>query len=277
MWGTIGLFVHKLGKYGIASRELTECRLLIATLILGIVLSVKNRSMLKIQRKDLPFFVAAGLVCLLLFNMSYGIAIEHSSMSFAAVLLYTAPAFVTLFSVVLFHEKLTGRKCVAVLLAVIGCAFVSGIMNGGLKFSAAAYLWGICAAISYASYSIVAGQLLKKYHPATVLFYAFLFAATGGMLFADLKGTAERVSEKPVLIFWLIAAALICNLLSYLCYNMALKRAKPSTVSVAASVEPAAASLFGVFLLGEQLNLFQIVGIASILGAIVIQNTGRKT
>lgn len=277
MWGTIGLFVRLLGKYGISSQQLTEYRLLIATAVLGCVLAIRCRPLLRIQKKDWPLMAAAGLICLLLFNMSYGTTIEYSTMSFAAVLLYTSPAIVTLISAVLFHEKLTGRKCVSVALAVTGCAFVSGIMQGGLSYPSAAYLWGICAAVSYASYSIVAGQLLKKYHPVTVLFYAFLFAAAGGLFCVEWKGAAGIFAENPVVMIYLPAAALICNLLPYLCYNMALKKATPGTVAVAASVEPAAASVFGMLILGEQLNIFQILGIASILGAIVIQNTGEES
>ena len=41
MWGTIGLFVRLLGKYGISSQQLTEYRLIIATAVLGCVLAIR--------------------------------------------------------------------------------------------------------------------------------------------------------------------------------------------------------------------------------------------
>lgn len=276
MWGTIGLFVHFMKRYGIDSVELTVGRFLIATLFTGVYLLITRRELLKIRLRDLPGLLAAGLLCLLLFNVSYGIAIEKSSMSAAAVMLYTSPAFVTVISCVCFREKITWRKGIAVVLSVVGCAFVSGIMSGFLTYQASAYFWGFCAAAGYASYSIVAGILLKRYHAATVLFYAFLFAACGGCLFADVRGTAEIVCQNPAAGIGMVGAALVCNVISYLCYNLALKYAEASRVAVIASIEPAAASVLGAIFLKEHIDSFGMAGIICILSAVIILNTSGK-
>lgn len=276
MWGTIGLFVYGIGKYGIESVELTTARFLVAAFLMGIYLMIFKRSCLKIHLRDLPGFLAAGLLCLLLFNVSYGIAIEKSSMSAAAVMLYTSPVFVALISRVCFREKISLRKGAAILLSVVGCAFVSGIMSGFLKYPGQAYVWGFCAAAGYASYSITAGTLLKKYHAETVLFYAFLFASCGGCFFADIQGTIMTVLKNPMAGVGLAGAAFVCNIASYLCYNLALKYAEPSRVAVTASVEPAAASLFGMIFLREKIDVFGLAGIICILGAVLVLNVSGK-
>ena len=133
MWGSIGLFVHLLGSFGIRSIELTVGRFLVSAVILGLCLMVK-RKLLVIRLRDLPLFAAAGICCLLFFNVSYGIAIEKASMSVAAVMLYTSPALVMLISAVVFREALTIQKGAAVVLAIAGCGFVSGIMSGFLAY-----------------------------------------------------------------------------------------------------------------------------------------------
>ncbi len=276
MWGTIGLFVNWLHRFEIESLELTVSRLVISVILLGFFLLLFQRKLLKIRLRDLPGFFVAGVCCLLLFNVSYGLAIERSSMSMAAVLLYTSPAFVTAISVVVFKEKCTIRKGVAVLLAVLGCAFVSGIMRGILSFPLSAYLWGLCSAISYAAYSITAGKLLKRYHPATVLFYAFLTAAFAGSFLVEFGEIGRRVVQEPVAGAALLLAALICNLFSYLCYNLALKDAPASHVAVAASIEPAAASVLGLLVLKERIDVFGVIGILCILCAILVQNWERR-
>ena len=144
MWGSIGLFVHLLGSFGIRSIELTVGRFLVSAVILGLCLMVK-RKLLVIRLRDLPLFAAAGICCLLFFNVSYGIAIEKASMSVAAVMLYTSPALVMLISAVVFREALTIQKGAAVVLAIAGCGFVSGIMSGFLAYPPSAYLWGFGA------------------------------------------------------------------------------------------------------------------------------------
>ncbi len=272
MWGSIGLFVHKLGAYGISSVPMTVGRYLIAVILVGIVLAAGKRELLKIRLRDLPWFFVTGILCLLFFNVCYGITIEKSSMPMAAVLLYTSPMFVTLASAVIFREKITFRKMAAVCMAVTGCAFVSGIVHGSLAYPLPAYLWGIAAAVGYASYSIVAGILLKRYHAVTVLFYSFLTAAAGGCVLIDLKELAGMIAAAPAAGLWMVAAAFVCNICPYFCYNLALEDMEASRVAVIASIEPAVASLLGVVVMKEHMDIFGVIGVGIIFAAIVVLN-----
>lgn len=272
MWGSIGLFVHKLGAYGISSVPMTVGRYLIAVILVGIVLAAGKRELLKIRLRDLPWFFMTGILCLLFFNVCYGITIEKSSMPMAAVLLYTSPMFVTLASAVIFREKITFRKMAAVCMAVTGCAFVSGIVHGSLAYPLPAYLWGIAAAVGYASYSIVAGILLKRYHAVTVLFYSFLTAAAGGCVLIDLKELAGMIAAAPAAGLWMAAAAFVCNICPYFCYNLALEDMEASRVAVVASIEPAVASLLGVVVMKEHMDIFGVIGVGIIFAAIVVLN-----
>ena len=278
MWGTIGLFVSLAGRHGVHSLELTVVRMVIGAAALGITLLLLDRKLLRIKVSDFPWFGAAGILCLLLFNVSYGIAIEKSSMAAAAVLLYTSPVFVTVIAVPVFGERISGRKLTAVLLAITGCAFVSGIMSGNVTFPAAAFFWGILAAFGYAMYSIIAGALLKRYHALTVLFYAFFSATCAGCFLADMGHVVYSITQKPQLVPILAAAACVCNIFSYLLYNTALKYMEPGSVSVIASVEPAVAAILGELMLGEHMGFFGVAGILCILAAIVVLNgrTGRR-
>lgn len=276
MWGSIGLFVHKLGAYGISSTPMTVGRYLIAVVLVGLALGAGKREMLKIRLRDLPWFFVTGILCLLFFNVCYGFAIEKSSMPVAAVLLYTSPVIVTLASAVIFREKITLRKMIAVCMAVTGCAFVSGIMHGSLAYPLPAYLWGFAAAAGYASYSIVAGVLLKRYHAVTVLFYSFLTAALGGCVLIDLRELAETVAADPAAGAWMVAAAFVCNICPYFCYNLALENMEASRVAVIASIEPAVASLLGVLVMKEQMDVFGAAGVGIIFAAIVVLNRKKQ-
>lgn len=277
MWGSVGLFVHKLGVYGIGSVPMTVGRYLIAVVIVGSVLGLGKREFLKVRPRDLPWFCVTGILCLLFFNICYGITIEKSSMPVAAVLLYTSPAIVTIASAVIFREKITLRKAVAVFMAVTGCAFVSGIMNGSLAYPPQAYLWGLAAAVGYAFYSIVAGILLKRYHAVTVLFYSFLTAALAGCLLINLRELAGTIAANPIAGIWLAAAAFVCNICPYLCYNLALEDMEASRVAVISSIEPAIASLLGVVVMKERMDIFGVIGVGIIFAAIVILNRRNPT
>lgn len=276
MWGSIGLFVHKLGNYGISSVSLTVGRFLISSVLVGIFLIFRRRRLLKIRPADLLWFFVTGVLCLLFFNVSYGIAIEKSSMPVAAVLLYTSPAIVTVVSVVVFREKLTVQRIAAIFLAFTGCAFVSGIMSGTLAYPLQAYLWGFAAAAGYASYSIVGGILLKRYHAVTVLFYSFLMAAAGGCFLIEPGELFKIITVSPAAGLWLTGAAFVCNICSYLCYNLALENMEASRVAVVASIEPAVASVLGVVVMKESMDIFGVIGVVCILAAIIILNAAKR-
>lgn len=62
------------------------------------------------------YFFGSGVCSLVFFNWCYFSAISTSSMSVAAVLLYTSPVFVTLLSALFFRERITSHKVAALAL-----------------------------------------------------------------------------------------------------------------------------------------------------------------
>lgn len=122
-------------------------------MILGIYLLLRHRELLAVRWKDLWCFAGTGIGSLLLLNWTYYSAMEHASLAVAGVLLYTAPAFVMLLSALLFRERVTGRKLLALFLAFFGCALVAGIGSDS-HVSLLGLLFGLGAGVSYALYSI---------------------------------------------------------------------------------------------------------------------------
>ena len=102
LWGSMGLFVRKLTQAGLSSLEIVGIRAFSTVILMGIALLILNRSLFRIKLKDVWCFVGTGICSILLFNYCYFTAINITSLSIAAVLLYTAPAFVMLMSYVLF-------------------------------------------------------------------------------------------------------------------------------------------------------------------------------
>jgi drug/metabolite transporter (DMT)-like permease len=226
---------------------------------------------LKLAKKDIKWFVGTGILSILFYNTCYCAAIQLTSLSVAAVLLYTSPIFVTLFSVPIFKEKITRVKLLAILFSVIGCALVSGLLsNTKVDISIKGIFLGVCAAIGYAFYGILAKILIKKYHSLTILFYSFLFASIGGLFACDIKGIIGIAMNAPISIIAIIITALLCNIIPYILFTTALKHIKASKVSIIASIEPVVATLIGFIAFDESITFVNILGIACVLFAIRI-------
>ena len=165
-WGSMGIFVRKLGAYGFSPIQIVSIRITLAALFFCALLLARDRSGFRIPLRDLPLFLGLGLGSILFFTVCYFTAIKMMPLSTAAILLYTSPIWIMLMSVLFFREKLNGRKLLALALAFAGCVLVSGISGGGV--TPAGLLAGLGSGIGYGLYSILGTVALRKHSPYTV-------------------------------------------------------------------------------------------------------------
>ena len=126
LWGLIGIFNRNLYAIGLSSASVVAVRNIGGFIVLAAVLFILDRSVFHIKPRHLPYFFGTGIISILLFTLCYFTCQQLSSLAVAAILLYTAPAFVVVLSAVLFKDKLTKGKLIALVLAFLGCTFVSG-------------------------------------------------------------------------------------------------------------------------------------------------------
>ena len=133
LWGIIGLFSNTLRGMGLDPVQITELRSLIAAAGLLIIILHKDRSLFRIHLRDLWMFLGTGIASIAFFNICYFLCITLSTLSIACTLLYTGPCFVMILSCLIFREKFTPKKAVALVLAVGGCTFITGLVSGGRR------------------------------------------------------------------------------------------------------------------------------------------------
>lgn len=273
LWGFMGLLVRRLNAMGLSPLEISFLRALVTFVAMAAILLIADRKAFVIRLRDIWCFIGTGVVSMVSFNYFYFRTISLTSLSVAAVLLYTAPVFVVLMSAPLFHEELSRRKILAAIVAFIGCAFVSGIVGGAGRLSAVGLLCGIGSGLGYALYSIFSRYALKRgYGSATISLYTFLFAMLGSAVLADTRlAVATLTASVPdfAISSFLI---LMVTLFPYLLYTRGLEGLENGTASILASVEPVVATLVGMFIFGEWLGLWNVVGIALVLFSIVLIN-----
>ena len=270
LWGSMGVFVRYLNAAGLASIEITQVRITVGLLAIGAYLLLFRRDLFKIKLRDLWCFLGTGVVSLLLFSTFYFKSLEYVSLSTAAILLYTAPVFVMLMSLLLFREKMTLVKLCALGLSLAGCILVSGI--GGSVQEPIGLLLGLGSGFFYALYSIFSRYAIQRgYSSLTIVFYTFLFCALGSSFLSD-WGQITSVLATPNTTVWLLAlgVGIITGFLPYVFYSKGLEAMESTKASIIASVEPVVGTLFGVFLFGEALTLPASIGIVLVLSAVLL-------
>lgn len=269
-WGSMGIFVRHLNDLGFTSIQVACLRLTTAGLIFAIILLIKDRKGFKISVRDIPLFLALGLVSILFFTCCYFTAIRLMTMSTAAILLYTSPIWVMILAIIFLKEKFSVQKLIALILAFAGCVLVSGF---GGKVTAIGILVGLGSGLGYGLYSIFGTFALKKYSPYTVTCYTFLIAGLGSIFVAnpaDLFGKIAAIDNKLSLFGFVLLTAVVTAVIPFLLYTLGLSKTTAGRAAVLATVEPAAATLFGFFVMGEKVGLIAVIGILLVFAAIVV-------
>ncbi len=273
LWGTYGSFVTKLTEMGLRQNILLVLRFGTTAVIVGGFMAWKDRSLFHVKRKDVGFFLANGLASILFFTSCYTAAIRETKIATAAALLYTAPAIVLVLSVILFREKISGRKIFCILLAILGCALVSGLAGGGLGLTLRGLLLGLGAGLGYALYSIFSRYILDRgYSIYTNVFYTFAIAAAAYLVLSILDGSAAELVQHPAAGALGVVCGLFTGAAAYLLYTWGLKGLESSRAAQIATIEPVTAAVLGVLLFGQTLSAMEMLGVALVVAAVCLMN-----
>lgn len=272
-WGSMGIFVRKLGVYGFNSIQIVAIRVTLAALIFCMILFTKDPTGFKISVRDIPLFIGLGFGSILFFTVCYFSAIKIMSLSTAAILLYTSPIWIMLMSALFFHEKMNSRKILALVLAFGGCVLVSGISGEGIPLNG--LLFGLGSGIGYGLYSILGTIALRRYSPYTVTAYTFLLAAVGSWLICEPKDMMLKFAmadNLAGLMILCILTALVTAVVPFLAYTLGLQTLEASKAGILATIEPLVATIIGIVYFSEPLTVLSGIGILLILGAVIILN-----
>ena len=271
LWGSMGLFVRTLNAQGLASMEIVGLRAAVTAVAMCLFLLIFDRKLFVIRVKDLWCFLGTGICSIVFFNFCYFKAITMTSLSVAAILLYTAPAIVMVLSYFLFKEKLTKRKLLALLMTFVGCVLVTGILSESGSVSAGGILVGLGAGLGYALYSIFSRYALDRgYHSLTITCYTFVVAAVATGCLTDIPRVMKLSFSSVSYGALSLSLGIVCTVAPYLLYTLGLVHVENSLASIIASIEPVTATVLGIILYKEKISLTGILGIGLVIGAMAV-------
>ena len=273
-WGFIGIFNRMLAAAGATMGDRIVIRNTGSMLLMTVLFLCFHRQVFRIRPKHFPVFLGSGAVSVVCLGWTYFSCQMLCSLAVAGILLYLAPSFVVLASAVLWKEKLTGRRAVSVLLALLGCALVSGIVGGDLSVSVKGILLGVGAGLSYASYTVFAHYGLMHYDSFTVIYGTFFVAGMVSLVWCRPDALKAVLSQQSG-VFGAMGLVVISTVLPYLFYTKGLERVESGLAAVIANVEPVVGALVGVTVFHETLTIWSVFGMGLVLLAAVLLAKGE--
>ena len=257
-----GKMLPSLGIRGINPLILSQCRTGFSFLALALwLIAQRGIRSLRVPRRDLAKLVFLGLAGLAVSNYFYYLAI---------IVQYTAPVWVLLYMVARGAERLTASKIGTVLIAITGIALVIGVFRrGGIQLDVIGVGAALLASFSFAYYNVAGHYLLERYDRWIVILYATLAAS----LFWIIVNPPNKIIAAHYSVgAWLFLAvfSFLSMLLPFTFYFAGLKLLVPTKAIIASCLEPVFAILIAALALKEAVGVVQAIGIAMVLGAIVL-------
>jgi drug/metabolite transporter, DME family len=270
LWAVSGSSSKFLFHQGISPFQLVQLRITLATVCLFIWLFLKNKSLLRVEKGDVVYFVILGIFGMAAVQFTYLFAISKINVAAAILLQYMAPIFIALFSVIFAGEKLKKSTVAAIIIATFGCWLVVGAYNlNVLSMNSVGIFSGIASAIAFAWYSVHGEYGMRKYHPWTVLFYAILFAA---LVWNVLHPPLEAFFHKYSLLewWWIFYIAIFGTVLPFGLYLEGINLIRATRSSITGMLEPITAGALSYIFLNEVMEPLQLTGGVMVIFAIIL-------
>ena len=267
IFGTIGIFRRYIP---LPSSLVAMTRGLTGMLFLLLVMVLRKRGMNRAAvRKRLGLLclsgAAIGVNWILLFE-----AYNYTSVATATLCYYLAPMFVILASPLVVGERLTAKKLICVLAALLGMVFVSGVLeSGGGSSDLKGVLLGLGAAVLYASVVLMNKQLgdVPAYDRTIVQLGSSAAVLLPYVLLTENLGA---LSFTPGTIGLLLVVGVVHTSMAYAMYFGSLMQLKAQTAAILSYIDPVVAVLLSALVLREHMSLLSGLGAVLVLGAAVV-------
>jgi drug/metabolite transporter (DMT)-like permease len=212
------------------------------------------------------------------FLFLWGLKTVHAGR--AAIIVSGNPAFVVLFSWLLFKEPLNILKITGVVLCLAGAAMVIGRGDPLALFSGAVTLRDAAIAgamLTWVAYSLLGKQVMGRITPLAAVTFSCLAGALMLLppaMHEGLLAQAARLSLRG----WAAIAFLgvFGTALGFVWFYQGIRKIGASRAAVFVNFVPVSAAALGALLLNEPINASILTGGTLVLTGVALANRGRK-
>lgn len=273
IFGTMAIFRRLIP---LSSALLAFFRGLLGSLVLLAYTALRGHRLQRIGKKQLALLILTGGVLgvnwIVLFE-SY----NYTTVATATMCFYMQPTIMILLSPLVFHERLTARKLLCALAAIVGMVFVSGVAEGGAGGvdDGRGIALGLCAAALYAL-TVILNKKVKNEdaYENTIVQLAAAAAVMIPYLLLTEDFSAVRLDTRTALLVLLVGV--VHSGAAYALYFGSVKALKAQTIAVLGYIDPVSTLFLSALVLHERLSALGILGAALIIGSALVSETGRK-
>ena len=273
-YGTNPLGALHLYAQGYAPETVLFYRFFTAALLLLAVL-LAQRARFKISLKELGTLVVFGFL-FAVSSLTYYASFKHMDAGLASTLLFLYPLEVSVLMAIFFKEKIKPLTLVSIAVSMTGVAL---LYHGGdgATLSTTGLALVFASSLSYAIYMVMAKGVNLQMGSVKMTFYAISFCMVFLLLYSVTLGSGfPPVLTRASSWGWGFMLGAVPTVFSLIFMVKAVKSIGSTPTAIFGALEPVTAVAIGVLVFGEILTGRLIVGIALILGSVILIAAKRK-
>lgn len=247
-----------------------------AAVLLAIIALMQGESLRPSRTERLPLVITSVFV-IFAFNMLTSLGQSLTETSNAAIIAYTMPAITALLAAVFLDEIIEARIIIALVLGMLGLAALASNDLGELIKRPAGSLVMLLAALCWSIGNLMIKANQWQLAPAALASWFFAISALLAWPIAWILEDPLSIPPPSLPVISTLIFHIVCPMVvSYLLWNMLLKRLPLTIAAISLMTAPVVGVLSSVALLEESLTWQKILALSLIIASIVVIQHPRK-
>lgn len=272
-YGMLASFVKMAYQEGYTTAEVSGAQFsigLFTVLLLNLLRKVKkNTDEIKIAKHQIPQLILAG-TAMGFTSVFYYLSVRYISVSIGIVLLMQTVWMGVLLEMFLDKKSPSLQKIASVIITLIGTILATNLLNNELTLDWRGFFWGILAAAAFTLTMFGANKVAVEIPSIQRSFFMLI----GGTLIVVIFGfiTQNTPFNYSIFLKWGIILSLFGTIIPPFLLNMGFPLTGIGLGSIVSALELPVSVSMAYFLLSEEVNWVQWLGILLILTAIILMN-----
>jgi drug/metabolite transporter (DMT)-like permease len=270
-------------RYGVDAVTLLMYRMLFALPFFAIMAWWASRGKAALTKHDWYGILGLGFTGYYLASYLDFAGLAYITASLERLILYINPTLVLILAWLLYKKPISARQVAGMALSYSGILLVFGhelvMQEFGADVGAANTIWGsllvFASAISYAIYLAYSGELVKRLGSLRLVGLATTVACVLCIVQFMLMRPLSAMQVAPQVIWLSVLNATLCTALPVVAVMMAIERIGAPLASQTGMIGPMSTILMGVFILGEPLTVWVVLGTVLVLSGVYWVSRGR--
>ena len=254
-------------------------RFAIACFFLLILLHKKEGLTLKFTFRQVMALILLGLTGIFAYNLFFFTGLSYINANRASLIIANNPIFISLFSALIFKEKLDYLKIIGLMTSVSGAIivisdgqitqiFTSGFGKGELAILGCVFSWVV--------YSILGKTVMNELSPLAAVCYSSFIGTLMLSVPVMLNGTISNISLYTTAdwasLFYL---GFFGTVLGFFWYYDGIKKIGPVKAGVFINFVPISAIVLAIFILSEPINASLCIGAVLVITGVYFTNASQ--